>query len=260
METRPTIPGVRHVAYFGETIALPAFDDDERFYQRLTQGRWEVATFRALERFLDRDTTFIDVGAWIGAMAFWAARRARAVIAVEPDPVSFARLEAVARLNPPNVQLLAAALSDQPTVTLYAKKAFGRSSSSVVTGDPSQRVEVRGVSLSALLRICEGPVFLKIDIEGLEYRLREMIVEQAEPRIKGFQLAVHPHLYSRSLRGIGNSSRLHAFRESLRLFKEIPGFRLVRPAGAGAFCATAIFRILLRRKPAGWDVLYTQAA
>ena len=89
----------------------------------------------------------------------------------------------------------------------------------------------------------------------VEYRLRRMLVEQASSRIKAFQLAIHPHLYARATA----ANRLQVFRETLRLFQRIPGYQLLSPANERSFWWKAAVRILLRRKPTGWDALYVRA-
>ena len=187
---------------FGEDITLPVLADakrNQRLRETLENGQWEPDTFQAIDRFVDSETDYIDIGAWIGATVFYGAKKARRVFAVEPDPVSVSRLEALIPKNEGDITLIPRALTDQKAVQLRPKKAFGESSSSVLHASSGQSVEVPGITLRNILDQTDRPVFIKVDIEGLEYYLEKVLFDIDPNRIKGMQIAVHPHLYGRSL-------------------------------------------------------------
>jgi predicted RNA methylase len=54
---------------------------------------------RILPSLIDRDTVFVDVGAYMGFYTVYACRRARRVLAVEPNPMALAYLKANVALN-----------------------------------------------------------------------------------------------------------------------------------------------------------------
>jgi hypothetical protein len=47
-----------------------------------------------LPNLMDKDTVFVDVGAYMGFYTVYACRRARSVLAVEPNPMALAYLKA----------------------------------------------------------------------------------------------------------------------------------------------------------------------
>jgi hypothetical protein len=63
----------------------------------LFQEVYEVE--RILPSLIDKDTVFIDVGAYQGLYTVYACRRTRRVIAVEPNPMALAYLKANVALN-----------------------------------------------------------------------------------------------------------------------------------------------------------------
>ena len=74
------------ISYAGRTVALPDLPEYQKFYRKLAIGQWEPRTFEMLARNVDRNTVYVDIGAWIGVTPMWAAQKAKAVVAVEPDP------------------------------------------------------------------------------------------------------------------------------------------------------------------------------
>jgi hypothetical protein len=75
----------------------------ESFWKSVERGEWEPYTFSVLDRFVTPETTVIDIGAWIGPVTLYAAKTAKHVFAIEPDPVAFKELSALASV--PNVSL-----------------------------------------------------------------------------------------------------------------------------------------------------------
>ena len=61
---------------------------------------WENDTFNIFARFLNEESVVLDIGAWAGPTALWAAYRAKTVIAVEPSPRAFFQLWENLQANP----------------------------------------------------------------------------------------------------------------------------------------------------------------
>ena len=61
---------------------------------------WEEGTFDVLDRFLGENSSYIDVGAWIGPTVLYAAARCARVYCLEPDPVAYSMLEKNITSNP----------------------------------------------------------------------------------------------------------------------------------------------------------------
>ncbi len=77
----------------------------------LFQETYEVE--RVLPELVNRDTIFVDVGAYLGFYTVWACRRSRRVLAIEPNPMALAYLKVNAMLNKcSNVTIIPKAVSD----------------------------------------------------------------------------------------------------------------------------------------------------
>src|SRR5579883_992255 len=99
------------VTYFGQMLWLPSAPGYDWAPAALARNRLDRRTFAALAKYLDKRTDYIDIGGWIGALAFWAERYAKSVTIVEPDPVSYQILLEGARKNGSKAKIINAALS-----------------------------------------------------------------------------------------------------------------------------------------------------
>ncbi len=177
------------------------------FWLRLIRGQWEPATFDVFDRHIDRDTTVLDIGAWIGATALYAAHRGKVVHAFEPDPIAFAELSRNLRANPTitNVQLVNACVSvDTGRVRLSVRGTPGNSMSSLLCSDSATACwDVASIQLDEFIRrndICD-PIFIKMDIEGHEYDLIPVIANTLKARHAVLYLSTHPHIAARRRSG-----------------------------------------------------------
>src|SRR3712207_221008 len=75
-------------------------DDQPTFWDRVEAGRWEPETLAAIDRLVDHRTTFLDLGAWVGPTALYAAGIARRVVAAEADPAALDQLRRNLAANP----------------------------------------------------------------------------------------------------------------------------------------------------------------
>lgn len=126
--------------------------------------------------------TFLDLGAYLGLYALVAARvvgPAGRVIAVEPEPESFARLRINVARNGAGVTCVRAAVSDETgTATLVVDRTGNRGSSTLLrrpSRSPGDRslLEVPTIAIDALLQehgIDQVDV-AKLDLEGLEHQV-----------------------------------------------------------------------------------------
>ena len=154
------------------TVRGIEFDVHEiNFWAGVTVGAWEPETYEIMEKYLDKDHSYMDIGAWIGPTVLYGAHLAKKVYAFEPDPVAMTGLIANIELNPDiqgkivPLQMAVAAregvqkmgahsqLGDSMTSTLWSKDAFA----------------VSTVPLTFVLdKILDECNFIKMDIEGGE--------------------------------------------------------------------------------------------
>ena len=245
---------------FGHAVQCPDLPEYQKFYRKLKAGAWEPHTFAALRDNLDKTTVYIDIGGWIGVTAFWASRLAKRVVVVEPDPKC---REILAGLAPayPNVTIVEGALSPHSTVRLNAVSGFGSSEATALGIGDGASLMVPGVSISDLMRhVGADPVFVKIDIEGYEYRIAAEIARLKEYRVRGIQCALHPGLYEKSLAGPWLWRRLRTFARTLQIGRMFAGsFEGPFMLGFPSFASYLVRGVLLRKVPKGKDILFLRA-
>jgi FkbM family methyltransferase len=246
------------ITYHGETVTLADLPEYRKFYGKLASGVWEPRTFRALSDHLGPDVTYIDIGGWIGITPFWAAKRAKRVIVVEPDPKCRGILKTLLPLYP-NVTLTECALSPKMCLTLNAVEGFGSSETSALAiGDGCPTVTVGGCSMAELLTQARpGPLVVKIDIEGYEYEIADELRQLDSDEVKGVQLALHPALYEQSLGGFSLFRRGKTLLATLRLARLYRRLERAPPVGVFAGLAAYLVRgVALRSCPKGADILF----
>ena len=234
------------ISYAGRTVRLANLPEYEKFYRKLSSGRWETGTFQTLARNLDRDTVCVDIGAWIGVTPMWSAQVAKAVIAVEPDPKCVGILRKIAA-DAPNVTILEGALAVDRSVAI-----------SVLDIGDGECATVRGISMDEIMRHAVGEeVFVKIDIEGYEFAIADEIAKLRNYRVRGLQIAVHPQLYEKTLKGNPLSRRLRAAWATWQFGRLFNGFLPApRFAKFGSLAGYVIKGVLFRRVPKGADLVF----
>lgn len=249
------------ITYHGETVTLADLPEYRKFYAKLESGQWEPRTFRALSDHLGPDVTYIDIGGWIGVTPFWASKRAKRVLVVEPDPKCREILKSLLPLYP-NVTLLESALSPEDCIRLNAVEGFGSSESSALAIGDGASVEVEGCSMARLLkRAGPGPLFVKIDIEGYEYEIARELKALDAPEVTGLQLAVHPALYEKTQSGPALFRRGKALLATLRLARLFE--RLERQTAVGKYPSLVTYLsqgVAFAPTPRGADILFLNPA
>jgi len=158
-----------------ETV-LSVADDQPTFWNKVEAGLWEPETLALIDQQITPGTTFLDLGAWVGPTAPYAAARGARVIALEADPVALAQLQRNLAVNPAlaqRIEVLARAVhATEGRVTFGARRKPGDSMSSVLIAPGAATWEVETITPLALAaRIGPGRLFVKLDIEGGEYAL-----------------------------------------------------------------------------------------
>lgn len=120
------------------------------------------------DRMISEDDLIFDIGAHHGFYAVYMARRAKRLIAIEPNPHNVAILQKNVALNRlQNVIVRQAAVGDSVGhVELLRNSNSGGIRSSETTKLPAFRVEL--LTLDHLAREHGFPQMLKIDVEGFE--------------------------------------------------------------------------------------------
>lgn len=151
--------------------------------QLLLHGRYAAdETDRLLAHVSDTDDVLV-VGAHVGALTLALARRARSVVAVEPNPRSFELLQVTVTLNGrDNCELHNVAASDRPgtlamlisTANSGGSKRIPQNQKMAYSYDAPQRISVPAVRLDDILNQRKFRLVV-MDIEGSEvFALRGM--------------------------------------------------------------------------------------
>lgn len=210
-------------------VCFSVIDQNPLFWNGLTAGTWENSTFSAIDFQVDRQTEFLDFGAWVGAITLYAASKARRVVSFEADPTAAANLRRNVALNPElaeRISIVERAVSPTPeSVVMGAKRAQGNSMSSALHVDAPVKWKVDAATPAAIAESIpfDAPLFVKIDIEGGEYRLAPAL----EPLLRRPKVAVliafHPHFAA------GGHPRWHkTIPMTQRVFRVFRGFKVYR--------------------------------
>ena len=199
------------------TAAMPAIRRSGRGHRMIINVRvggevvpWIVDNFAdisVLEEVFGREVyhlgdlpapaTILDLGGHVGASVLFFARRYpdATIIAVEADPVNFAKLSRNVGWLPRVHLVQAAAARHSGRITLFSSGSVDSWKSSTRYATEWQRpVEVDAVGLDALLagQDLEAPIIVKIDIEGAEYEVLDGF--KGLSSVAGLVGEVHPGL------------------------------------------------------------------
>lgn len=141
------------------------------FWPWWSGDQWEPTTIEETERLLAPDGLLLDIGAWVGPLTLWAAKKIRArVVAVEPDPNAFEQLAFNVEASGvgDRVTLLQCAVAPAPgPVSLAISEEGGGDAYSSLTRELPRAIAVQGRTLSNLV-LEYHPTLVKMDIEGGE--------------------------------------------------------------------------------------------
>jgi FkbM family methyltransferase len=183
---------------------------NDRYWHGITSGAWEPDTYPIFERFVDRDHSYIDMGAYIGPTLLYGCQIAKRVYGIEPDPIAFDELQQNVSLNRPitdNVQLFEVCIAPRSGEVAFGNcGAGGDSVSSLLFGDRKTHWIVKALTFEDFMR--QAGVtdcnFIKMDIEGGEYRLLPTMLPYLRAHRPTLHLSLHPcHLGKRGIGLIG---------------------------------------------------------
>jgi FkbM family methyltransferase len=172
-------------------VVLSVADDQPTFWDKVEGGLWEPETLALMDQQIAPGTTFVDLGAWVGPTALYAAALGARVIALEADPVALTQLRRNLAANPAlarRIEVLARAVhAAEGRVAFGARRKPGDSMSSVLIapGAVSWMADTM-TPLALAARIGPGRLFVKLDIEGGEYELlpsMRPLVDRADCRV-----------------------------------------------------------------------------
>lgn len=166
-------------------------NDGWGFWNHVVNNIWEPHTFEVLNRFLSKDHSYVDVGAWVGPTVLFGSQLSKHCYAFEPDPHAFDALQTNLKLNPniTNVDAYPMAVgSANGMVSFGTNSKKGDSMSSLLfKNNESWQVESITLRDSFAKFNIQDCNFIKMDIEGGE--------SVVLPASKEFLQEIQPTLY-----------------------------------------------------------------
>jgi len=161
---------------------------NKHYWSYINSIDWEPHTFAIFDHFVTSNSVVLDIGSWSGVLTLYAAKTAKEVHALDPDPVCFSELNRNVELNPAiadKIKIYQTAISDKKeTVRLSARNQYGASSSSILERkrDTENSLELNTVSLAEFLgnENIQTVDFIKMDVEGAEFRILPTIGKAIE--------------------------------------------------------------------------------
>jgi FkbM family methyltransferase len=189
-------------------------DEHQRFWTKIETGVWEPDTFGVFDRFVDKDTTHLDVGCWEGPTLLYAGQLAKAAHGFEADPVAFKGLEKNLAANPELTHIhihhrcVAAKSGD---VQFGSRAAGGDTMSSMLFAEGATAWTVPGIRLDEFAEKAnlQSPIFLKIDTEGGEYEIvptLDRFFRRYKPTV---YLSTHPGFFGSVVKSLWAKVRAH---------------------------------------------------
>lgn len=155
---------------FVVTPSTPSLDD---FWKNIYQTSWETETFAEILPFLDKNKTFVDIGAWQGPISLVAQQYSKQCLCFEPDPDAYKYLiQNVNANNFTNILCENKAVSAQSSLSIGADELGGGVTSFT---KQTNSIECKTISIKQIFEkynLTQDDIsVIKIDIEGYECEL-----------------------------------------------------------------------------------------
>lgn len=192
------------------------------FWKQYQSGDWEPKTLRAFDEFLDKDHSYIDLGAWIGPTVLYASNLSKHCYAFEPDPLAYSELKRNISLNEnlgSKITLYDICISDHVgTTNLYYSDShpLGNAYSSII-----ERREKYIIVNTTTMKdfIHENHIddcnFIKVDIEGGEFVILPTMTEYLKEQKPTLLIEIHPDSVKNP------KEKLENIRQIFELYKNI---------------------------------------
>ena len=172
----------------------------ENFWDQVSKNKWEPETFEILDRFVNSQSTYLDIGAWIGPTALYASGLAKEVHAVEPNPSVFQELSQNIKISGrENLIPYHLAISNETKKFRLGNKSNEHDSmSSLLLSESKYSWEVQGKTFADFLNDIGNPKvdFIKMDIEGAEEFVLPSMKDYLRKEKPSLLLSLHFPLYS----------------------------------------------------------------
>jgi len=192
------------------------------FWRIVNSGGFEPEYFNLLDKYLNPESIYCDVGSWIGPTVIYAAQKCKQVFCLEPDFIAYKFLLQNIELNElQNVNPFNLAIAQfEGTVEMASHGGnLGDSMTSMVNLDPeNESFEAICKTWESWLKKSENPNidFLKMDIEGGEFELVPIMKNYLQDQKPIFHLSTHSLFLPEGER----KSKMENMIDSLNFYKQ----------------------------------------
>lgn len=178
-----------------------------KFWKLVNRNEWEPHTFSILDKYLDSDTVYCDIGTWIGPTVIYAAKKCSKVYCFEPDTVAYRfllwniSLNGLKNVMPMNIGL---SRSDEVATISSLGTGLGDSMTSLLGGKNNDSIDIYCMQWSTLFNMYNPDRIdvVKIDIEGGEFELLPTLRDYLEKHKPTLYLSLHaPFLDQKTRKG-----------------------------------------------------------
>jgi FkbM family methyltransferase len=176
------------------------------FWGKFLKNKWEPLNLKIYKSLIEKNTNYYDVGSWIGPTVLTAANFfPKEIYAFEPDSKAYEELKNniflnKKKLNKIKIELYnkAAYLSNGKIILNIPYGNLGASTSSLIKSANAsyESLVIKSLNFLSFMKKkkLKSEDFIKIDIEGGEYKLLPFIGSILRKRKPNIYLAPHPFL------------------------------------------------------------------
>ncbi|MFA5234200.1 MAG: FkbM family methyltransferase [Sulfurimonas sp.] len=172
-------------------------ENDLSFWNNIS--KWEQYSFNILDKFLNKDSVFIDIGAWNGVLSLYASKIAYKVYSFEPDNIAYENfINNIIKNKLFNISCSNKGISNNEGKNNFYIRTAGDSVSSLIDRQNNNYIAneiktIETIKLSSfLLNNKINPTLIKMDIEGGEI----FVIEEMKDYIKKYTptmfISFHP--------------------------------------------------------------------
>jgi FkbM family methyltransferase len=139
------------------------------FWSSMEIGDWEPYTFKIIDKYVNKNSICIDLGAWIGPITLYTSKLCETIHSIEPDKIAFEQLVRHSKLNINNIHLYNHAIADYDgKLTLGCDVNLGSSTTRINQNNNLFEINCCTLSTFCINNNIDRVDFLKIDVEGCE--------------------------------------------------------------------------------------------
>ncbi|MBI2653602.1 FkbM family methyltransferase [Candidatus Woesearchaeota archaeon] len=173
----------------------------DSFWEKVQNNNWEKETYNIFDNFLDKNNSYIDIGAWIGPTVLYGCQLSKHCYAIEPDFVAYQSLKSNIELNKNlinKITLYNGAISNiTGKMAISARFGLGDSMSSVLERNSDDILFVGCLKFNDFINRFKinDCNFVKIDAEGAEVLILLSMSEFIKQNKPTIHLSLHPFLF-----------------------------------------------------------------